>query len=152
MRKAEPRFSPFEASLWFATAEAAPATRELEETITADVCIVGAGYTGLTTALELARKGVSVVVVEAQVLILLLLRLIVVIAERLLVCDPCQCFLERLLDLRFAAVPSQEGHEGLDPTYRQPCLRVLVKEDHSYLGRTSSPAPQPAIAVIRVAT
>ncbi|MAU98471.1 MAG: FAD-dependent oxidoreductase [Fulvimarina sp.] len=66
MRKAEPRFSPFEASLWFATAEAAPATRELEETITADVCIVGAGYTGLTTALELARKGVSVVVVEAQ--------------------------------------------------------------------------------------
>ncbi len=60
------RFSPFEASLWFATAEPAPSTRELEESLDADVCIVGAGYTGLTTALELAKKNVSVVVVEAQ--------------------------------------------------------------------------------------
>jgi hypothetical protein len=31
----------------------------------ADVCIVGAGYTGLGAALELARRGVSVVVLEA---------------------------------------------------------------------------------------
>ncbi|WAP69123.1 NAD(P)/FAD-dependent oxidoreductase [Jiella pelagia] len=60
------RFSPFQDSLWYATAEAAPATRELEESLDADVCIVGAGYTGLTTALELARKGVSVVVLEAE--------------------------------------------------------------------------------------
>ena len=60
------RFSPFEASLWFATAEPAPSTRELEESLDADVCIVGAGYTGLTTALELAKKNVSVVVLEAQ--------------------------------------------------------------------------------------
>ncbi|MCB8836792.1 FAD-binding oxidoreductase [Aurantimonas sp. VKM B-3413] len=60
------RFSPFEDSLWFATAEPAPPTRALDETVKADVCVVGAGYTGLTTALELARKGVSVVVVEAQ--------------------------------------------------------------------------------------
>lgn len=60
------RFSPFETSLWYATAEKAPETRELEETVTADVCIVGAGYTGLTTALELARQGVSVVVLEAM--------------------------------------------------------------------------------------
>ncbi|WP_163461303.1 NAD(P)/FAD-dependent oxidoreductase [Jiella pacifica] len=66
MRNAGPRFSPFEASLWSATAEAAPPTRELEESLDADVCIVGAGYSGLTTALELARKGVSVVVLEAQ--------------------------------------------------------------------------------------
>lgn len=60
------RFSPFDASLWFATAEPAPPTRELDESIQADVCVVGAGYTGLTTALELARQGVSVAVVEAQ--------------------------------------------------------------------------------------
>ncbi|MFT4253100.1 MAG: FAD-binding oxidoreductase, partial [Caulobacter sp.] len=32
---------------------------------TADVCIVGAGYTGLGAALELASRGVSVVVLEA---------------------------------------------------------------------------------------
>ena len=34
--------------------------------IKADVCIVGGGYTGLTTALELARSGVKVVLLEAQ--------------------------------------------------------------------------------------
>lgn len=32
----------------------------------ADVCIIGAGYTGMTTAIELARKKVKVVVLEAQ--------------------------------------------------------------------------------------
>lgn len=61
-----PRFSPFDASLWFATAEAAPHTAPLEGDIEADVCIVGAGYTGLTTALELAKKGVRTVVLEAE--------------------------------------------------------------------------------------
>ncbi len=60
------RFSPFQDSLWFATAGPAPSTRSLEGSVEADVCIVGAGYTGLTTALELARQGVSVVVLEAQ--------------------------------------------------------------------------------------
>lgn len=60
------RFSPFTETLWYATAVAAPDTAELEGRITADVCIVGAGYTGLTTALELAQKGVSVVLLEAQ--------------------------------------------------------------------------------------
>ena len=58
------RFSPFDASLWFGTAAPAPTTHQ--EPVNADVCIVGAGYTGLTTALELARKGVDVVVLEAQ--------------------------------------------------------------------------------------
>ncbi|MCW6508263.1 NAD(P)/FAD-dependent oxidoreductase [Lichenifustis flavocetrariae] len=61
-----PRFSPFEDSLWFATAAPAPTTSALEGRVEADVCIVGAGYTGLTTALELARQGVRVVVLEAQ--------------------------------------------------------------------------------------
>jgi YD repeat-containing protein len=60
------KFSPFDTSLWFATAAPAPETRRLEESIRADVCIVGAGYTGLSTALELARKGVDVVILEAQ--------------------------------------------------------------------------------------
>ncbi|HMO07428.1 MAG TPA: FAD-binding oxidoreductase [Paracoccaceae bacterium] len=34
--------------------------------VRADVCIVGAGYTGLSAALHLAQKGLRVVVVEAQ--------------------------------------------------------------------------------------
>ena len=61
-----PRFSPFETSLWYATAPPPPPTRTLDEVLRADVCIVGAGYTGLTTALELAHRGVDVVVLEAQ--------------------------------------------------------------------------------------
>ena len=60
------RFSPFDTSLWFATAAPAAETEPLEERIRADVCVVGAGYTGLTTALELARKGVDVAILEAQ--------------------------------------------------------------------------------------
>lgn len=60
------KFSPFEVSYWYASAPAAPETQRLAGEITADVCIVGAGYTGLTTAIELARKGVSVVVLERQ--------------------------------------------------------------------------------------
>lgn len=60
------KFSPFEDSLWFATAAPAPHTHALEERVQADVCIVGAGYTGMTTALELAKKGVKVVLLEAQ--------------------------------------------------------------------------------------
>lgn len=60
------RFSPFDASLWFATAEPAPETQPLRGDARADVCIVGGGLTGLTTALELARAGVSVVVLERE--------------------------------------------------------------------------------------
>ncbi|WP_241649084.1 NAD(P)/FAD-dependent oxidoreductase [Paenirhodobacter populi] len=60
------KFSPFEASLWYATAAPAPETTALAGRETADVCVVGAGYAGLTTALELARKGVSVVVLERK--------------------------------------------------------------------------------------
>ena len=59
-------FSPFEDTLWWVTASPAPATSELDYRRTADVCVVGAGYTGLTTGIELAQKGVTVVVLEAQ--------------------------------------------------------------------------------------
>lgn len=60
------RFSPFCETLWWATASPPPSTRELDTRITTDVCIIGAGYTGLTTAIELARKGVDVALLEAQ--------------------------------------------------------------------------------------
>ena len=38
----------------------------LKDHHTVDVCVVGAGYTGLSTALHLAEKGYSVVVLEAE--------------------------------------------------------------------------------------
>jgi len=37
----------------------------LEQSITADVCIVGAGFTGINTAINLAKKGFDVVVIES---------------------------------------------------------------------------------------
>lgn len=60
------RFSPFETTLWFATAEPAPPTQPLRGETRADVCVVGGGLTGLTTALELARTGVRVVLLERE--------------------------------------------------------------------------------------
>src|SRR5829696_3682890 len=50
-------------SLWMATAETEPAPA-LAEDIAADVCIVGAGISGLTTAYLLAREGRRVVVLD----------------------------------------------------------------------------------------
>ncbi|MFV0472946.1 MAG: NAD(P)/FAD-dependent oxidoreductase [Pikeienuella sp.] len=60
------RFSPFRDTLWYATAAPAPEMRPLAGEATADICVVGAGYTGLTTALELARAGASVVLLERE--------------------------------------------------------------------------------------
>ena len=57
---------PLQPSLWHATAPAAPQTPPLAADAKADVCIVGAGYAGLSTALHLAEAGVSVVVLEAR--------------------------------------------------------------------------------------
>lgn len=59
-------FSPFDVTLWYATAASAPHTEPLSGRVQADVCIVGAGYTGLTTALELAKTGINVVLLERQ--------------------------------------------------------------------------------------
>jgi len=59
-------FSPFKDSLWYATAKPAPPTSSLRGQEKADVCVVGGGYCGLTTALELARKNVNVVLLERE--------------------------------------------------------------------------------------
>jgi gamma-glutamylputrescine oxidase len=57
------------ATSWYAaTANPFPALPALQRDVRTDVCVVGAGYTGLGAALELASRGVRVVVLEtAQV-------------------------------------------------------------------------------------
>lgn len=60
------RFSPFDATLWYATAAPPAPTEPLRDAVEADVCIVGGGYTGLTTALELAKAGTRVVLLERE--------------------------------------------------------------------------------------
>ncbi len=56
----------FSRSLWSATAEPAPPTTPLASRQSADVVIIGAGFTGLSAALHLAEAGKSVIVVEAR--------------------------------------------------------------------------------------
>src|SRR3954471_18928630 len=51
------------ASVWVRTAQA-PAQPALIKDATADVCIVGAGIAGLSTAYLLSRRGKSVLVVD----------------------------------------------------------------------------------------
>jgi glycine/D-amino acid oxidase-like deaminating enzyme len=51
--------------LWEVSAPAAPATPPLASDVTADVAVVGAGFTGLSAALHLALGGASAVVIEA---------------------------------------------------------------------------------------
>ena len=57
---------PLAPSLWAATAPSAPATPPLESSAHADVCVIGAGYAGLSTALALAERGVQTIVLEAR--------------------------------------------------------------------------------------
>ncbi|MGX5736504.1 NAD(P)/FAD-dependent oxidoreductase [Bosea thiooxidans] len=52
-------------SLWAATAPAGPALGPLEDDVRADVVVIGAGFTGLSTAIHLRESGVEVAVVEA---------------------------------------------------------------------------------------
>ena len=54
-------------SSWYAaTAPLMPAFPALEGEETADVCVIGGGYTGLSTALHLREKGYDVVLLEAE--------------------------------------------------------------------------------------
>lgn len=52
-------------SLWSATAAAGPELAQLAERVTSQVAVIGAGYTGLSTALHLAQAGRDVIVLEA---------------------------------------------------------------------------------------
>ncbi|MFC4350387.1 NAD(P)/FAD-dependent oxidoreductase [Fodinicurvata halophila] len=58
--------TPLGNSLWHATAAPAPPTEPLEGDIQTEVCVVGGGYTGLSTAIHLARSGRDVVLLEAE--------------------------------------------------------------------------------------
>jgi gamma-glutamylputrescine oxidase len=51
-------------SYYAASANPTPDRPVLQGDIKADICVVGAGYSGLSTALHLAEKGYSVVVIE----------------------------------------------------------------------------------------
>lgn len=53
-------------SFYRATAVGLTARPALKESLTADVCIIGAGYTGLSCALHLAQAGHKVIVLEAE--------------------------------------------------------------------------------------
>jgi glycine/D-amino acid oxidase-like deaminating enzyme len=54
-----------ENSLWLETAVAAPPCEPLQGAVQAEVLVVGAGFTGLSSALHLAASGISVVLLEA---------------------------------------------------------------------------------------
>ncbi len=55
------------ADSWYeATAGRGPAAAALEGDVEADVCVVGAGLSGCSTALHLARRGYKVVLIEAE--------------------------------------------------------------------------------------
>ncbi len=53
-------------SYYQATANRNVAGPELQGEVVADVCVIGAGYTGLSAALELAQAGYKAVVLEAE--------------------------------------------------------------------------------------
>lgn len=53
-------------SLWTATANAIPDTPPLTENVEVEVAIVGCGVTGLSAALHLAERGVSVIAIDAE--------------------------------------------------------------------------------------
>ncbi len=61
----EPAGTAYPDSYYAASAHPAPPRPPLASEIAADVCVVGAGFTGLSAALELAEAGRRVVVLEA---------------------------------------------------------------------------------------
>ncbi len=57
---------PLAPSLWAATAPPPVETPPLDRDTEADVCVIGGGYAGLSTALHLAERGASVALLEAH--------------------------------------------------------------------------------------
>ncbi len=55
-----------ESSLWASTAIADPVSERLQASLRTDVLVVGGGYTGLSSALHLAERGIDVVLLEAR--------------------------------------------------------------------------------------
>ena len=53
------------ASYYAATINESKTYPKLKEDITSEVCIVGAGFTGINTALNLVKKGYKVVVIDS---------------------------------------------------------------------------------------
>lgn len=53
-------------ALWAATASPPPTTEPLDGDLSVSVAVIGAGYTGLSTALHLAQRGVDTVILEAR--------------------------------------------------------------------------------------
>ncbi len=51
---------------WYHATCDTPSYPELNEDVTCDVCVIGAGYTGLSTALHLSKRGHNVIVVDAH--------------------------------------------------------------------------------------
>ncbi|HET9475483.1 MAG TPA: FAD-dependent oxidoreductase, partial [Steroidobacteraceae bacterium] len=60
------RVNDAEFGIWGASAPAAPDLPHLEGPLDCETAIVGAGYTGLSTALHLAERGESCAVIEAR--------------------------------------------------------------------------------------
>lgn len=58
--------SGYPASYYAATASAWPPPPSLKGDETTDVCVVGAGYTGLSAALHLAERGYAVTLIDAE--------------------------------------------------------------------------------------
>ncbi len=52
-------------SYYAASANEAPERPSLAGEVSADVCVVGAGYSGLSTALHLLERGYDVAIIEA---------------------------------------------------------------------------------------
>ncbi len=59
-------FAGKHAPSWYHATCNAPTYPELTEDITCDVCVIGAGYTGLSTAIHLIKQGLSVAVLDAH--------------------------------------------------------------------------------------
>lgn len=57
---------PFPNSYYAASARPAPRFAPLDGAVSAEVCVIGGGFTGINTAIELAERGRNVVLLEAH--------------------------------------------------------------------------------------